>query len=191
MRRVLQTLLPAVVAALVFAHAGTAQAAGGNYRFDGGNASQRTQVREALKASSFNWNLVKAQITIHIQRGIDSHAVAGEIWLDADLLDSGRFSWATVQDEYAHQVDFFLFTPEIRVQLEAALGAKAWCYEDGSVQAHGEQGCERFTSVLPWAYWQSPDNAYKPDSKSDESAAMAPAKFKALLSRLIGSTTAR
>jgi len=191
MRRVLQTLLPAVVAALVFAHAGTAQAAGGNYRFDGGTASQRTQVREALKASSFNWSLVKAQITIHIQRGMDSHAVAGEIWLDADLLDSGRFSWATVQDEYAHQVDFFLFTPEIRAQLQAALGAKAWCYEDGSVQAHGDQGCERFTSVLPWAYWQSPDNAYKPDSKNDESAAMAPAKFKALLSRLIGSTTAR
>ena len=191
MRRVLQTLLPAAVAALVFAHAGTAQAAGGSYRFDGGTANQRTQVREALKASSFNWNLVKAQITIHIQRGIDSHSVAGQIWLDADLLDSGRFSWATVQDEYSHQVDFFLFTPEIRAQLQAALGAKAWCYENGSVQAHGDQGCERFTSVLPWAYWQSPDNAYKPASKIDESAAMAPARFKALLNRLIGTTTAR
>jgi hypothetical protein len=192
MRRALHTLLlAAAVAALGFAHAGTAQAAGGNYRFDSGTASQRTQVREALKASSFNWNLVKAQITIHIQRGISSHAVAGQIWLDADLLDSGRFSWATVQDEYSHQVDFFLFTPEIRAQLQAALGAKAWCYEDGSVQAHDDQGCERFTSVLPWAYWQSPDNAYKPGSKIDESAAMAPAKFKALLSRLIGSTTAR
>lgn len=191
MRRVLQTLLPAAVAALVFAHAGTAQAAGGSYRFDGGTANQRMQVREALKASSFNWNLVKAEITIHIQRGIDSHSIAGQIWLDADLLDSGRFSWATVQDEYAHQVDFFLFTPEIRAQLQAALGAKAWCYENGSVQAHGDQGCERFTSVLPWAYWQSPDNAYKPASRIDESAAMAPARFKALLNRLIGTTTAR
>jgi len=191
MRRVLHTLLLAAVAALVFAHAGTAQAAGGNYRFDGGTASQRTQVREALKASSFNWSLVKVQITIHIQRGTDSHAVAGEIWLDADLLDSGRFSWATVQDEYSHQVDFFLFTPEIRAELQAALGAKAWCYENGSIQAHGDQGCERFTSVLPWVYWQSADNAYRPTAKTDESAAMAPAKFKALLSRLIGSTTAR
>jgi opacity protein-like surface antigen len=76
MRRVLHTLLLAAVAALVFAHAGTAQAAGGSYRFDGGTAAQRTQVREALKASSFNWNLVKAQITIHIQHGIDSHSVA-------------------------------------------------------------------------------------------------------------------
>lgn len=191
MRRVLHTLLLAAVAALVFAHAGTAQAAGGNYRFDGGTASQRTQVREALKASSFNWNLVKAQITIHIQRGTVSHALPGEIWLDADLLDSGRFSWATVQDEYSAQVDFFLFTPAIRAQLQAALGAKAWCYENGSIQAHGDQGCERFSSVLPWAYWQSPDNAYKPTAKTDESAAMAPARFKALLSRLIGSTTAR
>jgi hypothetical protein len=191
MRRVLHTLLLAAVAALVFAHAGTAQAAGGNYRFDGGNALERTQVREALKASSFNWSLVKAQITIHIQRGTVSHSSAGEIWLDADLLDSGRFSWATVQDEYSHQVDFFLFTPEIRAELQAALGAKAWCYENGSIQAHGDQGCERFTSVLPWAYWQSPDNAYKPASKSDESAAMAPARFKALLSRLIATTTNR
>jgi hypothetical protein len=191
MRRVLQTLLPAAVAALVFAHAGTAQAAGGNYRFDGGTAVERTQVREALQASSFDWSLVKAQVTIHIQRGTVSHAVPGEIWLDADLLDSGRFSWATVQDEYSHQVDFFLFTPEIRAQLQAALGAKAWCYENGSIQAHGDQGCERFTSLLPWAYWQSPDNAYKPTAKTDESAAMAPTRFKALLSRLIGTRATR
>jgi hypothetical protein len=191
MRRVLQTLLPAAVAALVFAHAGTAQAAGGNYRFDGGTAVERTQVREALKASSFDWSLVKAQVTIHIQRGTVSHAVPGEIWLDADLLDSGRFSWATVQDEYSHQVDFFLFTPEIRAQLQAALGAKAWCYENGSIQAHGDQGCERFTSLLPWAYWQSPDNAYKPTAKTDESAAMAPTRFKALLGRLIGTRATR
>lgn len=191
MCRVLQTLLPAAVAALVFAHAGTAQAAGGNYRFDGGSALERTQVREALKASSFDWSLVKAQVTIHIQHGTVSHAVPGEIWLDADLLDSGRFSWATVQDEYSHQVDFFLFTPEIRAQLQAALGAKAWCYENGSIQAHGDQGCERFTSLLPWAYWQSPDNAYKPTAKTDESAAMAPTRFKALLSRLIGTRATR
>ena len=30
----------------------------------------------------------------------------GQIWLDASLLDSGRFSWGVVQHEYAHQVDF-------------------------------------------------------------------------------------
>jgi hypothetical protein len=189
MSRVLRTLLPAAVAALVFAHAGTAHAAGGNYRFDGGTAAQKTQVRQALQASSFNWNLVRKQITIHVVRGQISQSLPGEIWLDGDLLDSGRFGWATVQDEYAHQVDYFVLTPEIRAELGQALGAKAWCYENGAVRAHGDQGCERFTSVLPWAYWQSPDNTYRPTSKSDESAAMAPAKFRALLDRLIGTST--
>ena len=189
MRRRLTLLVAPTVAALCLA--GVARAGGGNYVFDGGTAKQRTQVRSALNASSFNWSLVPAQIKIHIAPVGQSYSTRGEIWLDTQLLNTGRFSWAMVQDEYSHQVDFFLFTPEIRAQLQAALGAKAWCYEDGSVQAHGDQGCERFTSVLPWAYWQSPDNAYKPDSKNDESAAMAPAKFKALLSRLIGSTTAR
>jgi hypothetical protein len=146
-------------------------------------------VRQALNASSFDWNLVRAQIKIHIERGVVSHSLPGEIWLDGDLLDSGRFGWATVQDEYAHQVDFFLFTPEIRAQLQRALGAKAWCYEDLTIGSHGDQGCERFSSVLPWAYWPSKDNAYRPTSKRDESAAMAPAKFRALLDRLIGAPT--
>jgi hypothetical protein len=189
MRRVLHILLLAAVAALVFAHADTARAAGGSYQFDGGTAAQRTQVRKALNVSSFNWNLVRAQVTIHIKRGVVSHSTPGEIWLDGDLLDSGRFAWATVQDEFAHQVDFFVFTPEIRMELQRALGAKAWCYEDAAVHAHGDQGCERFSSVLSWAYWSSGDNAYRPTSKTDESAAMAPAKFRALLDRLIGTST--
>ena len=191
MSRVLRTLLPAAVAALVFAHAGTARAAGGNYRFDGGTAAQKSQVRAALNASSFNWNLVPARITIHIVRGEDSHSRRGEIWLDANLLDSGRFAWATVQDEFAHQVDFFLLTPAMRAELQQALGAQAWCYENTTIQAHGDQGCERFTALLPWAYWQSNDNAYRPTSRTSESAAMAPAKFRALLSRLLGANTAR
>jgi hypothetical protein len=189
MRRVLHILLLAAVAALVFAHAGIARAAGGSYRFDGGTTAQRAEVRKALNVSSFNWSLVRKQVTIHVKRGVVSHSTPGEIWLDADLLDSGSFSWATVQDEYAHQVDFFLLTPEKRTELAQALGAKAWCYENGAIQAHGDQGCERFTSVLPWAYWQSKGNTYRPTSQSDESAAMAPAKFRALLARLIGSTT--
>src|SRR5216684_1913057 len=157
MRRVLQILLSAAVAALVFAHAGTALAAGGNYRFDGGNAFERTQVREALKASSFNWNLVKAQITIHIQH------------------------------EYAHQVDFFLLTQVNRSELQPLLGAKAWCW-DTSGLGHADYGCERFASTLAWTYWQNADNCMKPTSPQDESGGMAPTKFKALLSLLIGTT---
>jgi hypothetical protein len=183
--RALRILLPCVVAALALAHTGTAEAAGGSYRFDGGTAYQRSQVRGALAASSFNWSRVRATITIHIQPGVTSHSTRGEIWLDADLLDSGRFGWATVQDEYAHQVDFFVLTPQMRAELQAALGAKAWCYEDGNALGHSEQGCERFTSMVPWAYWPSKDNAYRPTSKHDESAAMAPAKFRALLERLL------
>jgi hypothetical protein len=159
--RSLRILLPALVAALALAHAGEAHAAGGRYRFDGGTAYQRSQVRGALAASSFKWNRVRATVTIYIEAGVMSHSTRGEIWLDADLLDSGRFAWATVQDEYAHQVDFFLLTPQMRATLQSALGAKAWCYENDAVQDHSDQGCERFTSMVPWAYWRSKDNAYE------------------------------
>ena len=66
-------------------------------------------MRAALTASSFNWSLVRVQITIHIARDIpSSQATPGQIWLDAGLLDSGEFAWAFVQHEYAHQLDFFL-----------------------------------------------------------------------------------
>ena len=37
-----------------------------------------------------------------------SSATPGHVWLDRGLLASGRFAWATVMDEYAHQVDFFV-----------------------------------------------------------------------------------
>jgi len=185
--RALRIAFVSLVAALALAHTGAAQAAGGTYRLDGGTAYERSQVHAALAASSFNWNRVRAMITIHIRPGEMSHSTRGEIWLDADLLDSGRFGWATVQDEYAHQVDFFLLTPQMRAELQAALGATAWCYENASVVAHSDQGCERFTSMIPWAYWQSKDNAYRPTSKTDESASMAPAKFRVLVARLLGS----
>jgi hypothetical protein len=184
--RALRILLPLLVAALALGHAGAAHAAGGRYTFDGGNSYERGQVRGALAASSFNWSRVPATISVHIERGGVSHSTRGQIWLDADLLDSGRFAWATVQDEYSHQIDFFLLTPQMRAELQAALGAKAWCYENGSVVDHSDQGCERFTAMVPWAYWQSRDNAYAPASKHDESASMAPARFRALLSRLLG-----
>jgi hypothetical protein len=40
---------------------------------------------------------VPATIVIHIVRGVESRATAGEIWLDADLLDAGTFSWGVIQ----------------------------------------------------------------------------------------------
>jgi hypothetical protein len=36
--------------------------------------------------------LVATRIRIRIVRGVDSQAVPGTIWLDADLLDAGTFS---------------------------------------------------------------------------------------------------
>jgi hypothetical protein len=184
MFRVLATLVAAVAAASL-AFAGGAKAAGGNYTFDGGTPSEQAQVRAGLNASAFNWSLVPAQITIHIQRGIStSHAVPGHIWLDADLLDSGRFAWGVVQMEYAHQVHFLLLDDQARAYLTSALGAKAWCWERAGL-SHGDNGCERFSATLAWAYWPSNDNAMRPSSPADESAAMAPARFRTLLSQLL------
>jgi hypothetical protein len=183
MARTLKVALAAALSALALA--GNAQAAGGNYVFDGGTAAERNQVRAALNASAFPWSLVPAQVTVHVGAFGTSHALPGHVYLDRDLLGAGRFSWATVQDEYAHQVDFFLFSSATRAQLTSALGAKDWCYGTSGL-AHDEYGCERFSSTLVWAYWPSKDNAYRPESTRDESAAMAPAKFRALMATLVG-----
>src|SRR5437762_2027988 len=43
-----------------------------------------------------------------------------------------------------------------------------------------------FDSTLAWSYWPSSYNSMKPASAKDESASMAPAKFRALLATLIG-----
>jgi len=172
-------------AAAALALTGTAQAAGGSYGFDGGTARQQGQIKAALDASSFDWSIVPARITIHVAPGTGSYAQPGHIWIDADLLSAGRFAWSTVQDEYGHQVDFFLLDDAKREILRRALGAKDWCY---GVQGllHGEYGCERFSSTLVWSYWQSEDNAYRPMNAADESAAMKPAAFRALLGTMIG-----
>ncbi|MEX2644853.1 MAG: hypothetical protein WD249_01195 [Gaiellaceae bacterium] len=182
MARALISLAASLVAALAFA--APSLAGGGSYAFDGGTAAQQRQVVRALEASSFPWSVVPATITIHIAPGTGSFARPGHIWLDAKVLDAGMFSWAIVQDEYAHQVDFFLFDASIRQRLTAALGADAWCREIPGL-AHDRYGCERFTSTLVWAYWPSAGNAYRPVTKRDESAAMAPARFRALMTSII------
>jgi hypothetical protein len=180
-----RALLVSIVAALSLVLAPQALAAGGNYVFDGGTPAQQTQVRSALDASAFPWSVVPRQVTIHIARYEFSHARPGHIYLDADLLGGGRFAWATVQDEYAHQVDFFLFDAATRARLTGELGARDWCYGVSGLD-HDQYGCERFASTLVWAYWPSKHNAYRPTSPNDESAAMAPARFRALLADLIG-----
>jgi hypothetical protein len=147
-RRVL--LAACVIGAAALAAQPVASAAGGNYAFDGGNRYERLQVTRALAASRFDWSLVPGEITIHIARGIESQAVAGQIWLDADLLDAGSFSWGVVQHEYADEVDFMLLDEADRATLFAALGGNDWCSEELPLP-HSTFGCERFASTLAWS----------------------------------------
>ena len=189
MFRTLRSILIAGLAALALSSA--AHAAGGNYVFDGGTPKEQGQVRAALNVSAFNWSLVPVQITIHIVPGLaNSEATRGEIWLDPALLDAGVFSWGTVQHEYAHQVDFFLLDDAKRAMLAPMLGGRAWWQTASASISHGALTSERFASTLAWSYWPSPRNSLKPQSKKDESAAMAPAKFRALMTQTIGAPDA-
>jgi hypothetical protein len=182
--------LSAVVftAVLALGAAAPALASGGDYTFAGGTAKQQFQVKSALAASSFDWSLVPQQIVIHITPGMQSEATVGNIWLDANLLDAGIFSWGVVQHEYAHQVDFFLLDDTKRQALNVALGGTDWCYSVPGL-AHAQYGCERFASTLAWAYWPNASNSMRASSVRDESAAMQPAKFRQLMTVMIGAPT--
>lgn len=187
-RRALIALLAVFSSALWLS--GAARAAGGDYVFDGGTPAEQATVRAALDASSFDWSIVPGQVTIHIRRNIAvSASVPGQTWLDADLLDSGTFSWGVVQMEYAQQVQFLLLDDRQRARFVTALHAKDWCYEVPGTRV-SDNGCERFAATLAWAYWPSPQNCMQPSGADDESAAMAPAAFRALLTSLLG-TSAR
>lgn len=184
MARVLTTI---VVLAAALAVAGPAHAVGGNYVVNGGTAKQQAQVRAALDASAFDWGVVRNRVSIHISSKAKTFATRGHIVLDAKLVDSGRYGWGFIQHEYAHQVDFFLFGPRTRTRLNGLLGAREWSYDErGPQHEHHDYGCERLASTLAWAYWPSTDNALRPRSRNDESAAMAPAEFKALIASLLG-----
>ena len=158
---------------------------GGNYGFEGATPAERSTIRAARGASSFDWGVVTERVTIHVGRYGVSHSTRGHIWLDRGLLKSGRFAWATVMDEYAHQVDFLVLEPAQREVLQQELQASAWCYEREGV-AHSENGCERFASMVAWAYWPCRQNSYSPTSPSDESAAMPAPAFRRLLSTMVG-----
>jgi hypothetical protein len=180
----LTVLLAATLAALALA--GLAQARGGNYVFDGGTSAEQAQVRSALNVSSFNWSTVPQQITIHVASGIDSEASPGELWLDANLLDSGSFAWGVVQHEYAHQVDFFVLKDSQRGSLTKRLGGTSWWeVQGGPVIAHGDQTGERFASSLAWAYWPSKLNSMAPQPHDHETSSITPKKLRALLGTVI------
>jgi hypothetical protein len=172
-----------VAAALVLP--ASALAEGGDYVIQGATPGERATVRAALAASSFDWDVVPERITIHVGDVGVSHATPGHVWLDRDLVATGRFAWPTIMDEYAHQVDFFVLGPEERALLQERLGAEAWCYEVDAL-AHSAYGCERFSSMLAWAFWPVRESAYRPRTASCETAAMPAAAFRRLVSSLVG-----
>jgi hypothetical protein len=182
MKRALVVLAAALACGLV---AQPALASGGSYSFVGGTARQQATVHSALDASSFDWSLIPRTITVHIGNVGDSYSVYGNVYLDASLLDSGRFSWGVVQHEFAHQVDFMLLDDTKRSELNAALGGKDWCYSVLGLR-HSDYGCERFASELAWAYWPSADNSMKPLLPTDEAAGMSVLAFRVLLAELLG-----
>jgi len=184
----LRRLILFLLVALVLGFAPRAEAGGGRYTFDGGTRAQQAQVTAALNASSFDWDLVPGSIAIHIGRSEPPRAVAGEIWLDAGLLDTGRFAWGVVQHEYAHQVDFALLTDPMRARLHTLLGGASWW---GSIDAHAQLDCERFADEVAWSYWPSPDNVLRPSGPADEGGQVAPTAFRAALDRLLGAGAPR
>jgi hypothetical protein len=180
----LRRLLLVFLLALVVAP--SALASGGNYVFDGGTRAEQAQVRAALNASSFDWSVVPGPVVIHIGSGDGPHAVAGQIWLDASLLDAGQFSWGVVQHEYAHQVDFAVLTDAIRAKLHPLLGGTSWWGGP-----HAQLDCERFADAVAWAYWPSPANVMRPQSGSDEGGQVSPAALRAALAVLVPALGAR
>jgi hypothetical protein len=177
-------VIVAILVALLSARA--AAAAGGRYVFAGGTLGEQAQVRRALDASAFDWSLVPTQVTIHIVRSLPlSYSTPGSVWLDANLLDSGQFSWGVVQMEYGQQVQYAIQDVQLRAELTGQLGAQQWCYDDAT-QPRGVNACERFAATLAWAYWPSNDNSMKPAGAGDWSAAMDPKSFRTLLARLLG-----
>lgn len=188
MLRRLVVLIAAASLALPAATAGAGGAAP-SYTFDGGTRKERETVVAALRASSFDWSVVPGPIVIHIVDGEPSRSIPREIWLDGDLLNAGEFAaWGVVQHEYAHQVDYLLFDDAERALLLKRLGGRDWCYGKPGL-THDQYGCERFASTLAWSFWPSPENSMRPTVRRDESAAMAPAKFRALVSRLTREAT--
>ena len=179
------------VAVLAGIGAGGAAAAGGDYVFAGGTVGEQAQVRQALEASAFDWNAVPVQVTIHIVRGIaGSYSTPGQIWLDANLLDAGTFSWGVVQMEYGQQVQYTALDAPMRAELTGLLGAQQWCYENPALPP-GANGCERFAAMGAWAYWPSPANSMEPATPGDWSASISPGAFRTLLSQLLGGPGAR
>ena len=172
-----------LTAAACLALPATTSGAVGSYTFDGGTKKERETVVAALEASSFDWGLVPATVTIRIADCGCAGSRPGLIVLDEELLSSapyGRaYTWAIVQHEYAHQVWDFALDDGARALLRARLGGADFCYEQPGLP-HDAHACERFADTLAWAYWPDPDNP------SRWSRAMGARRFRALMAQLLG-----
>jgi hypothetical protein len=124
-----------------------AQAGGGAYVFSGGSEAARAQARAALEASSFDWGLVPATVTVRIANCGCAGSRPGLIVLDETLLAAapyGRaYTWAVVQHEYAHQVWDFALDDGARALLRARLRGADLCYE----QPGPPPGCARLRAL--------------------------------------------
>jgi hypothetical protein len=179
-------LLMVLVAGLFGAFAQGALAAGNaTVVFAGGTAAEQATVHAALDASSFDWSLLPQAVTVHVGAYGSSYSTPGNVYVDASLLDAGRYAWGVVQHEFGHQVDFLLLDDAKRALLQQQLGGVDWCYTTPNL-AHDQHGCERFASELAWAYWPSADNTMAPAQTNGESDAMPVAAFRTLLAQLIG-----
>jgi hypothetical protein len=170
-------LVPLFLALAVLASAPVAFARGGNYFFEGGTAAQRAraQVEKALSVSSFDWSVVRSQVTIHIGRNLDSHATPGNVWLDSRFrtLLMGRRP-ARVRPPGGLP----LADPGEPARAPAAARCEGLVLGHLRVRALGLR-LRALRFHLAWAYWQNADNCMKPASKSDEAGGMTPAAFRA------------
>jgi hypothetical protein len=178
--------LPAILLAATLALLLTqgASAGGGNYAISGGTPAEQATVRDALNASSFTWSVLPQTIQVTIQPSPDDHATPGNVYFDPQLLDMGTFSWAIVQHEFAHQIDFLLLDDSERARLALAIGGAQW-FPSGAPLTHASYSCERFASLVAWAYWPSAENSLRPRSTADEAGGMPAPDFRALLSQML------
>jgi hypothetical protein len=171
-------------AALALPLSQQASAAGGTYTVTGGTPAEQATVHAALNASSFNWSLLPQTIQVTIEPGAGDYATPGKVSIDPQLLDMGTFAWAVVQHEFAHQIDFLLLTDPERAQLAQAIGGAQW-FPSGAPLPHASYSCERFASLVAWAYWSSSQNSLRPNSATDEAGGMPAPAFRALLSQML------
>jgi hypothetical protein len=187
--RRLLCLLAACTAFL--AAAGDAFPAGGHYVFAGGSPEARLQVRAALDRSAFDWDVVPGPITIRITDCGCAGSRPGEVVLDERLLTASplgpRYAWGIVQHEYAHQLDFLVLDQADRYRLSRRFGARAWCTDVAGFR-HDDYGCERFATLVAWAYWRSAANVQRPDWRPAAAPTLRRAAVRAFVARLLASS---